>query len=283
MGFGIFLNDPEDPRLAAYRNLSDPELTARGGLFIAEGRLVVRRLLTRSRYATRSVLVTEAGLASIADALTTHPDLPVYVVPQPVMNGVTGFNIHRGCLALGERGSVRPSWRELITPASLVVVLERVANADNMGAIFRNAAAFDAGAVLLDPACVDPLYRKAIRTSMGAALSLPFASIDPWPEALGVLAGDGFIVIGLTPDPAAVPLREAVRRIDAGRRLALLLGHEGEGLTPAALEMCSMLARIPQSAQVDSLNVGTAAAIALYECSQWRGKHGEEIASARRG
>ena len=178
------VTDPDDERLADYRNVPDPELLERRGVFVAEGRLVVRRLLTGSRFTARSVMVTETGLASLADALEDADSIPVYVVPQPLMNDVTGFNIHRGCLAIGERRA-DDDWRlAVLARRDCLVALERVGNADNVGSVFRNAAAFGVDAVLIGPACADPLYRKAIRTSMGAVLSVPFARALPWPQAL---------------------------------------------------------------------------------------------------
>jgi tRNA G18 (ribose-2'-O)-methylase SpoU len=248
-----------------------PELAARHGVFIAEGRLVVRRLLAESRFTTRSVLVTDAALAALADVLERRPALPVFVVPQPVMNAITGFNIHRGCLAIGERPAPRP-WRELFhspkrnsqLPSPVVVVLEQLANADNVGGVFRSAAAFGASAVLIDSASTDPLYRKAIRTSMGASLQVPFARANPWPAALIDLRALGFAVIAMTPTPGARPLRDVADAV-AGRPAAIVLGHEGDGLTTGALAACQFHARIPIASGVDSLNVATAAAIALYE------------------
>jgi tRNA G18 (ribose-2'-O)-methylase SpoU len=259
----VHITDPADPRLADYRNVPDPELVERSGIFIAEGRLVVRRLLTASRFAARSLMVTETARAALADTIDNAGALPVYVVPQALMNGVTGFNIHRGCLAIGER---QPSadWRTVVSGAARLVALERVANADNVGSVFRNAAAFGAGAVVLDESTTDPLYRKAIRTSMGAALTVPFARACPWPEALDELRRAGIVLVGLTPDPRATPLRDVAATL-AEKPVALVFGHEGDGLSPAALAACHHQARIPMASSVDSLNVGTASAIALYE------------------
>jgi tRNA G18 (ribose-2'-O)-methylase SpoU len=260
------ITDPNDHRLEDYRGVSDPALLERSRLFIAEGRLVVARLLTGGRFETRSVLVTRPALASLAGALPTDTPLPVYVVPQPVMNGVTGFNIHRGCLAVGVR---RPpeAWAAVIEEARRLIVLERVSNADNVGAIFRSAAAFGIDAVLLGAACADPLYRKAIRTSMGAALSVPFAHATPWPDALGQLRALGVDVVAMTLDHDATPLSDVAAAV-ATRRTALLLGHEGQGLGAEALALSTHRARIPMAAGVDSLNVATAGAIALYAMSR---------------
>jgi tRNA G18 (ribose-2'-O)-methylase SpoU len=257
------IEDPDDERLSDYRGVRDPDLVTRKRLFVAEGRLVVRRLLDSSRVTARSAMVTRPALAAIEDALAAHPSLPVYVVPQPIMDGITGFNIHRGCLALGERPAPR-AWPEIVAGGRRVVVLERVGNADNVGSIFRNAAAFGAAAVLLGPACADPLYRKAIRTSMGAVLTLPFAAAVPWPDALRQLRDAGWDILAMTPSRSAQPLR-ALGPGRSGSRIAIVVGHEGEGLTSDALDACTHHARIPLADDVDSLNVATAAAIALYE------------------
>jgi tRNA G18 (ribose-2'-O)-methylase SpoU len=274
----ISITDSDDERLADYRNVPDPELLSRRGLFVAEGRMVVRRLLGAPALTTRSVMCTTPALATLEDLLRQRPGVPVYLVPQPVMDGVTGFNIHRGCLALGVRPP-RHDWRALTAAARLVVVLERVGNADNIGSIFRSAQAFGADAVLLGPACADPLYRKAIRTSMGAALAVPFADVTPWPDALRELAGGGWQVVGLTPSTTAALIRDLTPgslrgpRLHArgpGSRTAIVLGHEGDGLTAEAMDACTARARIPISPDVDSLNVATAAAIALYEVSTGR-------------
>jgi len=185
--------------------------------------------------------------------------------PKIIMNSVAGFNIHRGCLAAGERPP-RADWRDVVARARRIVVLERVGDADNVGAVFRSAAAFGAEAVLIGPACADPLYRKAIRTSMGAALTLPFADVEPWPAALAELRAADWAVAGLTPSPHAMPLRE-FSSATRPQRVALVVGHEGEGLAESTLAACDYRVRIPIRATVDSLNVATAAAIALYELS----------------
>lgn len=267
----LSIDDAGDPRLADYRGIPDPELARSRGVFVAEGRLVVQRLLS-SRFATRSVMVTPPSFEALAPELGVRPCLPVFVVPQPVMNAVAGFNIHRGCLAIGERPAPIP-WDELrrsgesLDPPAPLVALERVGNVDNVGATFRAAAAFGATGVLLDQSCADPLYRKAIRTSMGAALQVPFATEVVLLDALAGLRRDGWAVVGLTPVARASSAREVFARM-RGTRVALVLGHEGDGLTPAALEACTDLARIPMPSEVDSLNVAMAAGIALYECRQ---------------
>jgi tRNA G18 (ribose-2'-O)-methylase SpoU len=253
----------DDARLDDYRNLTDAELLRTRGAFAAEGRLVVRRLLTESPLATRSAMLTETAYESMADVFSIRPEIPVYVVPQHVMDGVAGFNVHRGCLAIGEYPTGR-SWIDVITGARTVIVLEQVANPDNVGGIFRCAAAFGADAVLLDPTTADPLYRKAIRTSMGAALVVPFARLNEWPSMLSMLREHGFALVALTPRHTASSVAMTMEETSS-RRVAFVLGNEGEGLTECAINACEFQARIPTTSQVDSLNVVSAAAIALYE------------------
>jgi tRNA G18 (ribose-2'-O)-methylase SpoU len=262
----IRVDDVGDDRLAAYRNVSEHDLLANGGLFVAEGRLVVRRLIEARRFPVRSVMVTGTALVPMRELLDAHEELPVYVVPQALMNGITGVNMHRGCLALGERPRPR-HWRDLVQSARRVIALERIGNADNVGAVFRSASAFGVDAVLIERSCADPLYRKAIRTSMGAALTMPFAEAEPWPEALRELSRDGWSVVAMTPSPAAIPLR-AIAPAVSEHPLVVVVGHEGDGLSEAALDACTHHLRIPMTNNVDSLNVATAAAIALYELSR---------------
>ena len=262
----VRVESAEDGRLAGYRVVSEPELARASGLFVAEGRRVVRRLLESSGAVPRSVLVTEPARQALADVFGAHPDLEVFEVPQAVMNAVVGFNIHRGCLALAARPPVLP-WEDLATHASRLVVLEGVGDADNVGSTFRCAAAFGVGGILLGPACADPLYRKAIRTSMAATLSLPFALAEPWPDVLAELQFRGWHVVGLTPASDQEPLWEAAAAA-RHRRTALVFGHEGDGLTHAALGTCSVLARIPMAPGVDSLNVAVSVGVALYELAR---------------
>ena len=258
----IRIEDPADERIADYRNIPDADLMARRGLFVAEGRLVVQRLLASGRWTPRSLLVTDPALAALGPVLDAHSTVPTFIADQRVMNAITGFNIHRGCLALGERNPAA-EWRPLVEPAAMVVAIERLGNADNVGAIFRNAAAFGVDVVLLGPACADPLYRKSIRTSMGAALSVPFATVRPWPRALESLGAEGWAVVALAPAAATLVRNTAVQI--AGRRVVIVVGHEGEGLTPDTLRVCTHHAAIPMARGVDSLNAATAAAIAMYE------------------
>ena len=273
-----FIDDPNDARIADYANVPEAQLLRERGLFVAEGRLVVRRLLAtglargdgglggpvvrRSPLRTRSVLLTESAYAGLREMLGPLEDrLPIYVSDLSLMRTITGFNIHRGCLALGERPAAR-GVTDVTAAARRLVILEDVADADNVGGVFRCAAAFGADGVVLSPRCCDPLYRKAIRTSMGAALHLPFARLSSWPEGLRTLQSSGFTLAALTPRTDAVD----IATVDPARfgRLALLVGQEGSGLSPAAEALAECRVRIPMAPDVDSLNVATAAGIAMH-------------------
>jgi tRNA G18 (ribose-2'-O)-methylase SpoU len=263
----VRIEDPDDPRVAPFRNVPDPDLLREQGLFIAEGRLVVRTLLTRSPLTPRSVLVTPAALEPFADLVPSYPDLPWLVVPQALMNQVVGFNIHRGCLAAGERPP-RGSLDALVAEAPRrLVVLEHVTNADNVGGIFRCAAAFGAAGIVLGPRCCDPLYRKAIRTSIGASLVVPYAVADDWPAALERLRSAGYRIAALTPGTEAASLGEVAGELAAQDRLAILAGSEGTGLTVEALTHADVRVRIPIVPAIDSLNVTVAVGIALHRVS----------------
>ena len=266
----ILIPSLDDERVAAYRWVADPRRLETEGLFVAEGRLVVPQLLAVSSRpgrwsgAAHSVLLSPSALEQMRSQLDPYPQVPVFVVPQAVMNELVGFNIHRGCLALGRR-PVTPALDEVdLSAATRVVVLEGVNNPDNIGGIFRSAAAFNADLVALGPACADPLYRKSIRTSIGATLDVPYAQAAPWPQALNQLKRAGFRVIALTTATAATPLPQLTAD---HARIALLAGAEGTGLSDIALAAADERVTIPMSGRVDSLNVGTALAIALYHVS----------------
>lgn len=266
------LADLDDPRLALYRGVGDPELLRRRGRFVAEGRQVVRRLLRSARFDVESVLVTPAALDALgADLRPQLAALPVFVLPAEQFAALTGFNIHRGCLAVGVRQADVQAEQVLPAPPApaLVVVLEHAANADNVGGVFRNAQALGAAAVLLDPTSCDPLYRKAIRTSMGAALEVPFARLAPWPGGLGRLRDQGFLVLALDPGAGSQDIGSSVDLLRTPR-VILLVGNEGEGLTPAARSAADARVRIPMTAGMDSLNLATATGIALYVARQAR-------------
>lgn len=249
----------DDPRVAGYRSIADPQqLTARG-VFVAEGRLVVRRLIELRQWTIESILITQPALANLADVLP-HTSAPIYIADQDVMNGIAGFNIHRGCLALVARPPVPTLDRIAAGPLWRVLVLEGVNNPDNVGGLFRTAAAFGVELVVLGPNCGDPLYRKAVRTSMAATLAVPFVTAPHWPGAITDLRVDGFTVVALTPALTAAALDD----LHPTAKLALLVGAEGDGLTREAMAASTLTARIPTTPAVDSLNVTTAASIAMY-------------------
>jgi tRNA G18 (ribose-2'-O)-methylase SpoU len=260
------IDDPSDPRLADYRDLKDPHLRLQQGLFIAESREVIRRLLACGRFRPRSVLLTPAALEGLRDVLeTADPAIRILLVQHDLVRGVVGFNFHRGCLAAGERGA-EPPLASLLDPPGrrLLLVLEEVTNPDNVGAVFRNAMAFAADGVLLSPGSADPLYRKAIRVSIGASLALPFARLRDWPGDLQALRDAGYIIMALTPRSGAVDIVEFGTTRPVPARLALLFGAEGSGLSAAARAGADCEVRIAMRPGADSLNVATACGIALH-------------------
>jgi tRNA G18 (ribose-2'-O)-methylase SpoU len=254
----------DDERLADYRDLQDHRPGEASDRFVAESEVVVRKLLA-SPLPVVSLLLTAPRLAALEAALTAaDARFPVYVVPQAVMDQVAGFHVHRGCLAIAER----PRGTRLPEGARLVVVLVDLVDVDNLGAMARNAAAFGADALLLSPRCADPFYRKAVRTSAGAVLSLPVVRADCWPDDLLALQKQrGFVLAGAVLGPEARPLADFV----PPPRLALLFGSEGPGLDQDTQRLCDELLTIPmaKSPAVDSLNVATAGAVFLYHCTQW--------------
>ncbi len=257
----IPVEDASDPRIAAFRDVRERDLVGRQGRFIAEGEVVLRTMAASPLVRPLALLVAAHRTDKIADLVEGFPaELPVYVAPQPVLDGVAGFHLHRGFLALAERREV-PTAAELLAslPArALVVALFGIGNHDNIGGIFRNAAAFGADAVLLDPTCCDPLYRKAIRVSVGAALRVPFARFAADEEPLALVSEAGFETWALSPS-GDVPLSQ----VRAGHRTAILFGAEGPGLDPALLARVRSLA-IPMAAGFDSLNVATTSGIVLH-------------------
>jgi tRNA G18 (ribose-2'-O)-methylase SpoU len=252
----VEIADPGDARLADFRDLTDADVRPdRRGVVIAEGVNVVQRLI-ESPYPVRAV----AGVPARIDALrpVLDPlDVPVYAVDKWTLSEVVGFRVTRGVLASADR-SPAVSSTALLTQSEHVAVLEGLNDFENLGALFRNAAAFGVDAVLLDPSCADPLYRRSVRVSMGHVLRVPFAVLPgAWPEALAALAD--FTLLAMTPDPAATPLRQ----VEVPARWAVLLGAEGPGLSAGALAAADVRVRIPMADGVDSLNVATAAAVAF--------------------
>jgi tRNA G18 (ribose-2'-O)-methylase SpoU len=254
------IEDPSDPRVAPFLCLKDHSVREEG-FFVAEGALVIRQLL-QSPYRIRTVLLTARGLAALGDDLA-RVDAPVYLVTQPVMTSITGFHFHRGALASAERRP--PTGLSTVAAADRLLVAEGVSDNENLGGLFRNAAAFGVGGVVLDPACADPLYRRTVRVSIGQVLRLPFARVDSAPAAVAELQDLGFEVLALTPSADA----DDIRHVVPGRRQALVVGAEGQGLTAGALAAADRRIRITMAPGVDSLNVATAAAIALHHL--WEG------------
>ncbi len=260
------IDDPTDPRLEPYRAVRERDLVGRDGLFVAEGRVVLEKAIAALPNAVASVLVAEHRLDSLTAVLAGLPSAtPVYAASQAAMDAVVGFPIHRGILAV-----VRKPVREVgallasLPAQALVVGLVGIANHDNMGGIFRNAAAFGADAVLLDDTCCDPLYRKAIRVSVGAALTVPFARAGDVSDLAATLESAGFTSVALSPrgdlDLAALTPRA---------RMAALFGAEGPGLPNAVLER-TLAVRIAMAGGFDSLNVATTSGIVLHHLAAGR-------------
>jgi tRNA G18 (ribose-2'-O)-methylase SpoU len=254
--------------LALYRDLKDSALRRSaelsGGVFIVEGRLALEAVLA-SPYPLRSVLVLRRRLGVLRE-LRLPDGVPVYVADEHVMAAVTGFDVHRGLLAVAGRLPLLAPEELLATLASpLLVVVEGVTDQENLGAIFRNAAAFGAGAVFLGPTSADPLYRRSVRVSLGHVLRVPFARLGPWPGSLAPLREAGFAVLALTPDPGAETVGSVSNEL-RGSPVALVVGAEGRGLSPATLSVCRPV-RVPMMTGVDSLNVAAATAVALHRFS----------------
>lgn len=273
------VHDLDDPRLLPYRNQKDAWLHAAHnpdaqpsspvpggdvplpGRFMAEGSLVVEQLLA-SPYPVESVLVSEHRAGALAPLLDrVPPSVPVYVCPRAVLEGVLGFDMHRGLLACGRR-LPDPDPIELARACRALVVLEDLTNHDNTGSVFRSAGVLGGVGVgvLLSPRCCDPLYRKSLRVSMGHALRVPFARMNDWPDGLGALAALGYEVLALDPRDGA----EAIDRVTPPDRPALVFGAEGPGLTEGVRRVVSRGVVVPQAPGADSLNIGVAAGIAMH-------------------
>jgi tRNA G18 (ribose-2'-O)-methylase SpoU len=261
----VEIDDPDDPRIAAFRQVRERDVGRRRGGFIAEGEVVLR-VLARSRLCrARSVLIAAKRLERMSPLLAAFgEDVAIYAADQGVMDAIVGFPIHRGLLAYGERQQA-PTPDELlgaIVGPATIVCLFGVSNHDNVGGVFRNAAAFGARAVLLDGACCDPLYRKAIRVSVGATLTAPFARVGTDGDVPALLARHGFSTLALSP-AGGTPLS----RVRASSRIAILLGAEGRGL-PEALLWGGTNVVIPMADGFDSLNVATTSGIVLHHLAR---------------
>lgn len=257
----IEIANPEDPRLAPYVSIRERDLTGRSdGRFIVEGKVTLAILLKRSRFEIESVFIGQSRVEPLAEMLAQVPEgVPVYVAPQNVMDQVAGFPIHRGVLACAHKG--QPVGVEKLLEAETLLVLNSISNHDNVGAAFRNAAAFGAGGVLLDDQSCDPLYRKSIRVSAGAALWLPYLQSGQCDDHVSWLENAGFDVWAMTPRTTA----EELHRLEPATKTAILLGPEGPGLSDALIDRCRPV-RIAMAGGFDSINVATAGAIALAHC-----------------
>jgi tRNA G18 (ribose-2'-O)-methylase SpoU len=268
----IEVDSAADPRVADYTRLTDASLRthleAEHGLFIAEGTKVITRAAAAG-YPVRSLLLGRSRLADLPALAEAAGPAPVYVVPDEVAESLTGYRVHRGALASLGRTPL-PAVSAVIADARRVVVLEDLVDHGNVGAIFRCAAALGVDAVLLSPRCADPLYRRSVKVSMGAVFAIPYARMTGWYDGLAELKASGFQVLALTPDERATPMTSALR---GARRVALLLGTEGDGLSARWLHEADAPVRIPmnpaaRAAGVDSLNVVAAAAIACHLIAQ---------------
>ena len=268
----IPVDDPADPRIEEFLGLRDHELRRRrespggdlAGIFIAEGDLVVERAV-RAGYRLRSVLVDATRTLPLPAAV--RADVPVYAAGEEVVLRITGMAMHRGLIASLDRGPDRDV-DEVLAGATRAVVLENVNNPTNLGVIARSAMGLGADALLLDPSCCDPLYRRASRVAMGEVFALPWARTERFPDGIDQVTGAGFSLLALTPDPAAEPIDDVVLAPD--EKVALVLGAEGPGLTEETMARVGRRVRIPLHGGVDSLNVGDPAAIACYVLGRGR-------------
>jgi tRNA G18 (ribose-2'-O)-methylase SpoU len=274
VGTPIAISTIDDPRLEPYRNVRDKDLRGRGRLFMAESEMVIRRLL-RTPQRLHSLLLSPKKHERLREALAALPEgAAVYVADLGLMCEIAGFHIHRGALAAGFRPRPMETTLDAVigplrrAAEATLLLAESVTNVDNMGQLFRNAAAFGVDAIVLDPTCCDPLYRKAIRVSMGHVLSVPWAVSEDWPADLARLKREwGVTLIGAETLPGARPLWE-LPRIE---RLGLVFGAEGHGLSRMALDECEAVFQAPMRPGVPSLNVATASAVFLYERCRVRG------------
>jgi len=257
----IPIDDPNDPRVGAYRDIKERDLVGRQGLFIAEGETVLRAFVRDAPERVRSLLIDGKRAGKLGEVLAGLPEgVPVYVAGQAVIDAIAGFHLHRGVLAVGEKPAPLSADTLLAGagPKAVVLVLMGIANHDNLGGIFRNAAAFGVDSVILDGDCCDPFYRKAIRVSIGATLGVPTAWLTPGEDVVALLERHGFQ--GLALSPAA---DETLARLDPPARAAVLLGAEGPGLSQAVMDRVRTIG-IPMANGFDSLNVATTSGIVLH-------------------
>lgn len=261
----IDILDPADSRVDDFRDLNSvdrrPDLPTGKGLVIAEGVLVAQRMLA-SRFRPHAFLGTQRRLLDLTDELA-DAGAPYYRASAEVMAEVVGFHLNRGVLGAARRAPELTA-SEVIRGARTIVVLEGVNDHENLGSVFRNAAGLGVDGVVFGTGCADPLYRRAVRVSMGHALLVPFAKARRWPADLNELRDNGFRLLAMTPNPAAQTLAEVMDGL-AGEKVAVLVGAEGPGLTETAMRASDTRVRIPMARGTDSLNVATAAALAFYE------------------
>jgi len=269
----ISIESADDPRIAEFRNIRERDLVGRESRFVAEGTVVLRLLAeahaTRGRFVAEKVLLLSNRAAGVGTIVERFPDdVPVYVADAPVIDAIVGFHLHRGVLAIGRREAPPPllAFLDALPEQALVLVGAGISNHDNVGSMFRNAGAFGADAVLLDETCCDPLYRKSLRVSVGSVLTTPYCREGAALDLLAALAARGFAVWSLSPRGET-----DIRKISPAKRMALVVGTEGEGLAPDILSAFRS-ARIPQAPGLDSLNAATATGIALFEMASAMGR-----------
>ncbi|MBO6512937.1 MAG: RNA methyltransferase [Phycisphaerales bacterium] len=281
------IHDPNDTRIEPYRNQKDAwlkaahnpnapdqptEHTSKDPLFITEGSLVLEHHIN-SPYPLHSILIDESKAETHADLLARIPSsAPIYTAPRPILDRITGYPIHRGLLAAGRRIE-HPPLDDLLQSARALVLLEDLSNHDNLGSVFRSTAALCGSDVplVLSPRCCDPLYRKSLRVSMGHALTIPFHHLSDqsdWLPSLKKIQAAGFRILAMTPSNAARDINEYLKNSPSDQKIAILLGAEGPGLTPQAMNAADEQIRIPLVSSADSLNISVAAAVALHRLVQ---------------
>jgi len=267
----IEITDPADERVRDYFTLTDVKLRARlepeRGLYLAESEKVIRRALAAG-HRPRSFLMGQRWVTDLSDLVdqAESEKVPVYVAPAGVIEAMTGFHLHRGALASMHRPSLQAPevllQNALRQNASRVVVLEDIVDHTNIGAVFRSCAALGVDAVLVTPRCADPLYRRAVRVSMGTVFQVPWTRIDPWPAGLQVLRDHGFTVAAFALGDGAISLDDLAA--DQPDRLAMVFGTEGDGLSRLAVKGADVVVKIPMAGAVDSLNIAAASAVAIW-------------------
>lgn len=259
----VTIADPNDEAVADYAKLTDVALRRTsepaGGLYIAESTKVIARAIAAG-HVPRSALMLEQWLPDLAPLLEPF-DIPVFVGAADVLEHLTGFNLHRGALASMHRPPLAPV-EQIVAGAARIVVLEDIVDHTNVGAIFRSVAGLGADAVLVTPRCADPLYRRSVRVSMGTVLQVPWTRLPEWPLGAQVLHELGFHLAALALSDNAVTLDQFA--LDPPEKIALVLGTEGDGLSAAAMQNADTIVTIPMLHGVDSLNVASASAVALY-------------------